>query len=170
MNHGGLDRVPVSVSEWLFGSFVLILFGDDEYFSCHISKEWDGNAVYGGPDRKDWLRNTRVAQLVAAWQLGCKKMEREYENEEEIEREWGNGQEMETEWGNGERFTLNISSLLLYFLPLCPFPISKNISFCRKMLKAYHTCYEKIILGRICCEKAQQVVPACTIKYAWTLD
>ena len=38
----GLDRVPVSVSEWLFGSFVLILFGDDEYFSCfncHISKE-----------------------------------------------------------------------------------------------------------------------------------
>ena len=45
-----LDRVPVSVSEWLFGSFVLILnFGDDEYFSCfncQISKEWDGNAVY----------------------------------------------------------------------------------------------------------------------------
>ena len=36
-------RVPFSVSEWLFGSFVLILFGDDEYFSgftCHISKEW----------------------------------------------------------------------------------------------------------------------------------
>ena len=45
----GLDRVPVSVSEWLFGSFVLILFGDNEDFSCfhcHISKEWDGNAFY----------------------------------------------------------------------------------------------------------------------------
>ena len=43
-----LDRVPVSVSEWLFGSFVLILFGDYVYFSwfnSHISKEWDGNAV-----------------------------------------------------------------------------------------------------------------------------
>ena len=37
-----LDGVPVSVSEWLFGFFVLILFGVDEYFSCinyHISKD-----------------------------------------------------------------------------------------------------------------------------------
>ena len=42
-----VDRVPVSVSEWLFtewlfGSFVLILFGDYVYFSgfnSHISKE-----------------------------------------------------------------------------------------------------------------------------------
>ena len=48
-----LVRVPVSVLEWLFGSFILILililFGDDDYFSCfncYISKEWDGNAVY----------------------------------------------------------------------------------------------------------------------------
>ena len=43
-----LDRVPVSVSEWLFGSFVLILLGNHVYFSwfnSHISKEWDGNAV-----------------------------------------------------------------------------------------------------------------------------
>ena len=48
-------RASVSVSEWLFGSFVLILiltlFGDDLYFSCfnsHISKEWDGNALLAG--------------------------------------------------------------------------------------------------------------------------
>ena len=37
-----LDGVPVSVSEWLFGFFVLILFGVDEYFSCinyHTSKD-----------------------------------------------------------------------------------------------------------------------------------
>ena len=37
-----VDRVPVSVSERLFGSFVLILFGDYVYFSgfnSHISKE-----------------------------------------------------------------------------------------------------------------------------------
>ena len=37
-----LDGVPVSVSERLFGFFVLILFGVDEYFSCinyHISKD-----------------------------------------------------------------------------------------------------------------------------------
>ena len=43
-----VDRVFVSVSEWLFGSFVVILFGDYVYLSCfksHISKEWDGNAV-----------------------------------------------------------------------------------------------------------------------------
>ena len=36
----------------------------------------------------------RVAQLVAAWQPGCEKMEREWENEEEMEREWGNEEEM----------------------------------------------------------------------------
>ena len=41
-------RVPVSVSEWLFGSFVLILFGVDEFFSgvnYHISKDmyWTGH-------------------------------------------------------------------------------------------------------------------------------
>ena len=27
--------------------------------------------------------------------------------------------------------------------------------------KSQHTCYEEIILGRICCEEAPQVVPAC---------
>ena len=89
-----------------------------------------------------------------------KKMEREWENEEEMEREWG----------NGERFTLYISSFSLYFLPLYPFPISKIVSFCRKMLntallsrmsqKTYHMCCEKIIPGRDCCEKAPQVVRA----------
>ena len=38
---------------------------------------------------------------------------------------WENGEEMEREWGNGERFTLYISSISLYFLPLYSFPISK---------------------------------------------
>ena len=52
-------------------------------------------------------------------------MEKEWENEKEVDREWGNGEEMDREWGNGERFTLYISSLSLYFLPLYPFPISK---------------------------------------------
>ena len=112
----------------------------------------------------------RVAQLVAAWQLGSEKMEREWENEEEMEREWGNGEEMEREWGNGERFTLYISSFSLYFLPLYSFPMSKNVSFCRKMLntallslrskETYHTRCEKIILSRIRCDKAPQVVRA----------
>ena len=61
---------------------------------------------------------------------------------------------------------LFISSLSIHFLY-----ISKIVSFCRKMLdtallsrmskKTYHTRYEKIILGRIRCEKAPQVVKAC---------
>ena len=33
-----------------------------------------------------------------------------------------------------ERFTPYISSFSLYFLPLYPFPISKNVTFCGKML------------------------------------
>ena len=69
-----------------------------------------------------------------------------------------------------ERFTLKISSFSVYFLPLYPFPISKIVTFCRKMLntallsrmlqKSQHTRYEEIILGRSCCEEAPQVVPA----------
>ena len=104
---------------------------------------------------------TRVAQLVAAWQPGCKKMEREWKNEKEMEREWG----------NGERFTLKISSFSVYFLPLYPFPISKIVTFCRKMLytallsrmsqKTLHTRYKKIILGLICNEEGPQFVRAC---------
>ena len=52
------------------------------------------------------------------------------------------------------------------------FPISKIFSFCRKILNSTllsrmsqktlkHMRYEKIILGRIRCEEAPQVVPAC---------
>ena len=52
-----------------------------------------------------------------------------------------------------------------------PYPISSRIvAFCRKMLntailsrmtqKTKHTRYEEIILGRIRCEEAPQVVPA----------
>ena len=66
-----------------------------------------------------------VAQLVAAWQPSCEEMEREWENEEEIEREWG----------NEDRFTLYIFYIFsLFLLPLYPFPISKIVWFCRKML------------------------------------
>ena len=53
----------------------------------------------------------------------------------ERRRKWrGNGERMRKWRGNGERFTLYISSVSLYFLPLYPFPISKIVIFCRKML------------------------------------
>ena len=78
---------------------------------------------------------------------------------------------MKREAGNGEKFILYISSFFLYFFPLYPFPTSKFVIFCRKMLntallsrmsqKSQPTRYEEIILGRICCEEAPQVVPAC---------
>ena len=64
------------------------------------------------------------------------------------------------------------------FLILCLFPPSLSISyikivtFCRKMLntallsrmsqKTYHMLYEKLNLGRIRCERAPQVVQACS--------
>ena len=41
-----LYRVPVSVSEWLLGSFAMILYLSN---STNIHKYWDGNAVYGDP-------------------------------------------------------------------------------------------------------------------------
>ena len=71
-----------------------------------------------------------------------------------------------------ERFTLYIFS---FFLPTYAFPMSKIVTFCRKMLstallsrmsqKTEQTRYEKIILGQIRCEKASQVVRAWTPDY-----
>ena len=62
----------------------------------------------------------------------------------------------------------------LHFLPLYPFSLSKIVSVCRKMLntailsrmlqKTGHTRYEKIVLGRVRCEKGPQVVPAWFIR------
>ena len=45
----------------------------------------------------------RPAQVVPAYQSGCKKMEREWENEEEMERE--------REWGNGEDESRTVKKL-----------------------------------------------------------
>ena len=83
---------------------------------------------------------------------------------------------MEREWGNGEILFLYIFSFSLYFLPLYPFPKSKIVSFCRKMLNMVllsrmsqknltYALWENNsgpeFLGRIHCEKAPQVVRAC---------
>ena len=69
-----LDRVPFSISEWLFGSFVLILihFGDCVYFFCfnsHISKEWDGTAhgLTGSTARHGTARRHRYGTRQLRW-------------------------------------------------------------------------------------------------------
>ena len=46
-----VDRVPVSVSEWLLGSFVLILYLSN---STNFHKYWVGNAVYHHVDDNDY--------------------------------------------------------------------------------------------------------------------
>ena len=61
----------------------------------------------------------RVAQIVAAWQPGCEKMEREWENEEERGREWGNAEEMRN-WRDFHS---------LHFLIFSLFPASLSISY-----------------------------------------
>ena len=111
----------------------------------------------------------RAAQFVPAWQPGCEKMEREWENEEEMEREWGNGEEMVREWGNGERFTLYMFSIVFLFPPSLSISYIKNCLILSQNVK-YHIFvanvtknltyahYEKIILCRILCEKFPQVV------------
>ena len=84
--------------------------------------------------------------------------------------------------GNRERMRkwIEIHSLhvfFLYFLPLYPFPLSKIVSFSRKMLNTAllsgmsqnHTRHEKIILGRICCKKAPLVVQACVMETPTTI-
>ena len=123
--------------------------------------------------------HARAARIVAALQPGCEEMKREWGNEEETERKWRENEEMRRKWRENEEMerdwlstfphSLSISSLFLHFLPLFPFPTSKCITFCCKMLntallsrmsqKSQHTRYEEIILGRTCCEEAPQFVP-----------
>ena len=91
------------------------------------------------------MKQYRVAQIATSLHPGCEKMEREWESEEEKERVWGSGEEMERKWGNEERMRkwweneeMEIYSLFtfrhfLFISPLYSFPISKIVTFCRKL-------------------------------------
>ena len=102
----------------------------------------------------------------------CSRAARKWRENEEMRRKWRENEEMERDWLSTFPHSLSISSLFLHFLPLFPFPTSKCVTFCCKMLntallsrmsqKSQHTRYEEIILGRTCCEEAPQFVPACT--------
>ena len=86
----------------------------------------------------------RAARIVAALQPGCEEMKREWGNEEETGRKWRENEEMRRKWRENEEMerdwlstfphSLSISSLFLHFLPLFPFPTSKCVTFCCKML------------------------------------
>ena len=85
------------------------------------------NSPHAGSLKKSRSRylHDRAAIVVPAWL---------WENGERMRKLKGNWEEMEREWGNGEGFTLYISSFSLYFLPFYPFPITKIVSFCLKIL------------------------------------
>ena len=107
----------------------------------------------------------------------CSRVARKWRENEEMRRKWRENEEMERDWLSTFPHSLSISSLFLHFLPLFPFPTSKCITFCCKMLntallsrmsqKSQHTRYEEIILGRTCCEEAPQFVPACQVVPMW---
>ena len=67
-------------------------------------------------------------------------------------RKWkGNGERM-SEWReNGEMEREIFSTFSLYFLPLYPFPTSKLVSFCRKMLNTalMSRMSQKIYIGAV---------------------
>ena len=107
----------------------------------------------------------------------CSRAARKWRENEEMRRKWRENEEMERDWLSTFPHSLSISSLFLHFLPLFPFPTSKCITFCCKMLntallsrmsqKSQHTRYEEIILGRTCCEEAPQFVPAWRTLSIW---
>ena len=87
-------------------------------------------------------------------------MEREWENEEEIEREWGNDEELE--WDQLLIISSFPPSLSTSFIKICHI-LLQNVKygiFVANVTKTEHTRYEEIILGRILCEEAPQVVTA----------
>ena len=52
-----------------------------------------------------------------------------------MKRKWGENEEMERKGKKNEEIKRDSLSIFpLYFLPLYPFPISKIVTFCHKML------------------------------------
>ena len=87
---------------------------------------------------------------------------REWRENEKIKRKWKYNEEIERKWGENEEMERDSLSIF----PL--YPLSEFVAkcytrhLCREChKKTYHTRYEKIILGRIRCKKAPQVVPVC---------
>ena len=77
-----------------------------------------------------------VSGLHKLWQRGWEK----WRENEKIKRKWRENEEIERAWGM-ERDSLStfphslyIFSFSFHFLPFYPFPISKFVAFCRKML------------------------------------
>ena len=92
------------------------------------------------PKQSDWLTTLRNGATQGCTNR-CSLAAGLRGNEERMRKWRGNGERMRKWRGNGERmrkwrerFTLKISSFSVYFLPLYPFPISKIVTFCRKML------------------------------------
>ena len=133
----------------------------------------------------EWLY-TRVVQLAASLHLGCEKIEREWENEEEMERELRNGEKMERKWGIGERMRKCREIPSLHLLISSLFPPSLSISYIKNCIilaqngqygtfvvnvtKKLSYVLWKIILGRLRCEKAPQVVRACFVSNIFLLN
>ena len=87
-------------------------------------------------------------------------------NEQRMRKWRGNGEEMEREWGKLEKNFLILSlyppSLSISYIKICHI-LSQNVKygiFVANVTKTEHTRYEEIILGRILCEEAPQVVSA----------
>ena len=102
--------------------------------------------------KKETNIKDRAAQVVPAWL-------------------WEKGVQMRKWRGNGERWRKWREIHSLHFLIFSLFPPSLSI-FCIKnclilsqMSQKLNMCYEKIILGRIRCQKALQVVTACLVTH-----
>ena len=102
----------------------------------------DANSIFFDPQEVRrlpvevaWLPKLNVGAIQGVtprWSLGAglrwngERMRKWRENEE-MKRKWRENEEI-------ERLPFYISSFSLHFLPLSPFPTSKFVTFCRKML------------------------------------
>ena len=99
------------------------------------------------------LSSSRAARIVAALQPGCEEMKR---------KRRGNGERMRKWRENFLIISLYPPSLSISYIKICHI-LSQNVKygiFVANVTKTEHTRYEEIILGRILCEEAPQVVSA----------
>ena len=98
------------------------------------TSKFDKSIYLVGPVRplvEEWGKEGRLIDPLELWSQAARK----WRDNEEMKRKWRENEEMESEWLSPFPHSLSISSLSLHFLILSPFPTSKFVTFCRKMLK-----------------------------------
>ena len=133
-------KLILNSANWLLVSSTAdhLIYQNTTSKSYNMTIPWVTESVSSGPSDLLFsvLADDRAAEVVAALQLGCEEMEREWGNGEKMRKLRGNWEEMEREWGNGARERKRERENFISVFPsLCGKTLKLLIFFGHKTLK-----------------------------------